>query len=856
MPYAIDFDEYHAQDFLIAPPNCWPEKLRFKRSNGDQSYAAIYDEESNFRNQFLEQQQTSRLFLKYLCPDTLYYRSLFSLVPALHEAGYREDNDIIADHIEKIGSSHIKRPVRYLMNKVSGQPLCARIKEMLQEKGLTSDNTEIIKKINKQIVNEFYPLIIKIFNVFATPPPLKFEDEINRIFNALYQKLFYSICSEYYLSSKRSKLSGWISKTQKGTALFVDAPMGLGKTYSMVEGLATNFDLSAIVYLPTKRLCHSFCVNLADRIAEINGTGPTIRNGRNYDKTIFLDGNGGMYEKYTTHYLERNSIYVIEGINKYECPHYEKIIEGYSKYYFSKKSECSKCEKENTCRFLRHRENARKNRIVVTTHAMYDHIFNSVNEYKWDKYDDGKMLSRDLFLIDEDLIFTNCYQPICLDEDAFREFIATITNFLNDPDWFETNNFDKNIFFKFDSLLAQFVKCDVTSYIPPVDSEFSFSEAIKSAWHESLVEREDIVPDILNTSNLVGNYLEIIEKAIQVGFVTQKYNLANGLTVRNIYLPNPKTYRFGANIPKHVFFDGTLHDKDLLEQKLRNVNFEYITISLDKPFWEIKAYQNINTDLPKSKVPDNENAIKKLLLELIPEIGLENRFFILTSKTLQEKIQQWLNDTFSGTTIILEHYGNLRGVNTAKECNVGIVLGSYILSDAVEIALAIDFISEDFKDVNPVPIPTLNHFWTWQGRKGERKYKEPYEIVEKVSNQYRYAEYRQAIARTRYLFHPVNFYVFSKDKIDEYEPFIPKVETYQYKNNMFPVPIDVTAKKIEQIENAIFDWFKNNTTVSATDIHKKYSIRRQTVSKHLKQMCESRILTKADGYKKRYKMDV
>jgi len=57
-----------------------------------------------------------------------------------------------------------------------------------------------------------------------------------------------SICTELTLSPYRDNLSDWVDKVEIGKALFVDAPMGLGKTYSIVEALVKNDNLSAVIY--------------------------------------------------------------------------------------------------------------------------------------------------------------------------------------------------------------------------------------------------------------------------------------------------------------------------------------------------------------------------------------------------------------------------------------------------------------------------------------------------------------------------------------------------------------------------------------------------------------------------------
>jgi hypothetical protein len=89
---------------------------------------------------------------------------------------------------------------------------------------------------------------------------------------------------------------------------------------------------------------------------------------------------------------------------------------------------CNHCEKNSTCRFLHHKENAIEARIVVTTHHQYDHFYQSNELHSWEK--DGDRNQRDLFIIDEDIVFSQLYQPINLDYDELKAFVGTITDFL------------------------------------------------------------------------------------------------------------------------------------------------------------------------------------------------------------------------------------------------------------------------------------------------------------------------------------------------------------------------------------------------------------------------------------------
>tara|TARA_B100000614_G_scaffold228965_1_gene221064 strand:- start:207 stop:1241 length:1035 start_codon:yes stop_codon:yes gene_type:complete len=332
-------------------------------------------------------------------------------------------------------------------------------------------------------------------------------------------------------------------------------------------------------------------------------------------------------------------------------------------------------------------------------------------------------------------------------------------------------------------------------------------------------------------------------------------------TFKRIYFANPKTFRFDKKTPAHVFFDGTMFDRELLKNKLLDVEFEEVKIPIHNPFWTLRAWQNINTDLPKYQVPKNVDKVKNLLAHLINEIGFQNRFLILSSKDLRAELEPWVKQ-YPGLQLVMEHYGNLRGMNNAKDCNIAIVLGGYILSDAVEITMALDFIYKKFKGHNPVPIKTSGNLWSWQGPKGIRKYKDEYEIVGDLAKKYRYAEYRQALARTRYLFHPVDFYILSKDRLTDYEPFVKATEEHQMMNIIFPPRPKREDNRDTEIKNVVIDWLKTNPSVSATEIaslcrdNKGKTFRRQTVGKVLREMLDHGTLTYYRHYKKKYMSNI
>ena len=258
--------------------------------------------------------------------------------------------------------------------------------------------------------------------------------------------------------------------------------------------------------------------------------------------------------------------------------------------------------------------------------------------------------------------------------------------------------------------------------------------------------------------------------------------------------------------------------------------------------------------MPKTQSVKNKTKIEEVLKKIVESNGENERYFILTNKKLKLEIETFLSETYPESYFIIEYFGNLRGVNTARKCNIGIILGSLILPDTIEIAMAFDFIQENLKSELPYPIKVLGNIWSWQGSIGVKKYKEKFLEIENFSRMYRYSEYRQAIARTRYLFHAVNFYIFSKDEISTYEPFVSEIKELQYSDDLFPPSSKRSDNQELAIEDSVNEWLNkpDNHYITATILYNEYGIRRQTAGKHLKKMLKEGKLTLIQEYKKRY----
>jgi len=146
------------------------------------------------------------------------------------------------------------------------------------------------------------------------------------------------------------------------------------------------------------------------------------------------------------------------------------------------------------------------------------------------------------------------------------------------------------------------------------------------------------------------------------------------------------------------------------------------------------------------------------------------------------------------------------------------MLGSYLPSDAVEITMALEFI-QNILPKNATTI-TYGNFWTGKGSKSKRVYKRKYDIINKIVEALRYSEHRQAMARARYLFHDVDFYVISKDQVKEYEPYVQIIDD-KFREDIFPPRAERPDSKYEEIREKVIKLIYENGEIGEMDLHRK-----------------------------------
>lgn len=768
----------------------------------------------------------------------------------------------LPDNLLEFDSKIKNTAINFLLEDASGKEIKKTIIENLTAaENAVPDDDEIEKEIAKHrwdIRQKFIPEIQKLSQ------QVNYAELAYKLSADAFDELIYRVC---ILSTKRKELASWVTKARPEVALFVDAPMGLGKTYSIVNTLVENLDLSAVIFMPTHKLCQDLIIKLksmlaykmafSERVIELN-----LENIKDADGQEIRDKYGFPYQRFKTDFLHEQ-VYYADGINQAECQYYDKLIARYKDKWFVKGDFCNECTNEKTCRFRKHNFEAPKSRIVVTTHHQYSKFASLSYIRKWykngyyKKDKNGRIIKnkegkeeriddapeRSFFILDEDFVSNSCYMPIELTSEKLSICVSTLSEFIRAFDEEKKIENANTLIDNIDKLLAQYTKCDNTSVIPPINPTFKIPNKIKKKWKEDFIYKENVLPDFVDWEGNIPNYIEVIEHSIRFGFVVQKY-----AQVAKAVLANPTKYNL-SGLPPHVFFDGTLLHEKFLRHKLLDVEFEKLKIEIQSNR-QLRVWQNINNDLPFKNINEDEKNATQFVEEIIQKYGSERKYFIVCSKAIRYSyLEEFINNKYPYHHIVICHYGKLRGFNDAENCDVGIILGGYIPSDAVEIAMALEFIQGNLQP-NKI-LTTYGNLWKWKESKAVRKYNPEFIVIEELSRAYRLAEMRQAIARTRYLHHNVDFYVLSKDPVEEYEPFLPKSETHQYRNDLFS-PRKPRNDKYDPIKNAVMDWLKKNETVNAIDIYNNYGIRRQTVGEYLKKMAKEGLL--ANKTKTKYKL--
>lgn len=323
--------------------------------------------------------------------------------------------------------------------------------------------------------------------------------------------------------------------------------------------------------------------------------------------------------------------------------------------------------------------------------------------------------------------------------------------------------------------------------------------------------------------------------------------------------------------PFHVFFDATEVMPEIKEWVLEGREAKPFPVPV-APLGQLTVYQTQKSDLPRGQLKQLTKKVKLYCENVIQDHGSRARYFVVTTgskkaKTVSEEqskgtykgkgYEKLVREIFEGENskrfrlfekkdkngkdrtkqnetdiqnnnhnyCILRHFGDIRGVNEARYCDVGILLGKYKVPDAAEVAWSIPFISksdpifrlmEDAKRV--LKISEMKTGAKDDERNRPYYKKDDYDSINKIVLWKRNTENEQAIGRPRFLFHNVDFYAVTKDNMKQYRIFqgdpkkdrnLPKLITHARGDlvcakrvSSFALPTDKAVEEITRILNS------------------------------------------------------
>jgi len=594
----------------------------------------------------------------------------------------------------------------------------------------------------------------------VVPPRIYFWDIL---YKAVSRSQSHIKIAHSTLDRYRSSLGAMFDNIAAGNVLRVNAPMGLGKTHSVVKMLAEKTDISAMIFVPTKELIREYL----EKFEEMGVS---------------------------------DDVAVIKGVEE-PCPNCVQIYARYNNNYFYKDDICSGCANRNGCEFLDY--SYKLKRIVLTTHKQYlsKMLNNDLAKYRGT---DGGEVDRNVFLVDEDIIMDNLLSTVTLNADQLRLVSTQLIQVLHID---SISEITRRLFSFIDSVTDTSAR-----FFPALDREFSFSAEHHEAWKRYMREQAQEWNRF--------NHLTTFENIIKYGFVLE----FNSEGVKEITTSNIKYVNLTGK-PYHIFLDGTPVDDIVFRKIFQAGDISRIDIQNNIHIDNIKVFQVMSQNLPYRLLNSGESARSEITQKINKYIDLvcsrlqndecypysyyglngpidsegnllrnnplfleinenlfkalrKNHIFLVTKMKYEEMAVSALNrngwndgaDYYTGNEkpLVAAHYGNTKGLNKASDCNVGIMLGPQILSVQDLVSMAIPFLENI---TEPVVVNDMKDYATADDDEAVFVFKEPYQIVNLIQRNKLIAEHMQAICRTRHLFHKVKWFVVSKENIAAY-PFI------------------------------------------------------------------------------------
>jgi len=607
-----------------------------------------------------------------------------------------------------------------------GYHILSEYLEILRKKGPASE-----ERLNEVIGGEERKALDALLEIKNPTAILSNDDPEWVQYQELRRFILEAVICDVYYRRYRKEICHWIERTKKCDALLVRAPLGLGKTIAIAEALNNNKNKSAIIFMPTTRLCNLI-----------------------------------------SEYFDPREFYLIEGARKETCFFFKKVVRRYQEFDYSKGDICDMCRKEE-CKIRDQYEKARKQRIIITTHQQYPRFYSIPRERYWE----GHGL-RDYFIIDENIISNYFMSPVKV---SFGELNRDLTKILDSG-----MEFDYPVKEKLRKLRSRIRMAWNSKLIAPIDPNFDPTRG-------DSIRIKRVMGELKANDVFVRNLRKFYFWAVKNGYVIGHEDMADGQGIDYFaYLYRPVSYQLNLwdevknerVIPKHVFFDATSMKKEVFNNYFPGTILEEMKIDVPA-LGELRIHHANATNLPKmSSSPNTDKKIRGYLEYIFREHGDKKNYFAITvgeredfirsffrKKSIYLKGTEEANKSGNGYLVTC-HYGDQKGINDAQGCEVGIMLGTYFRPPEAIVIGCLPYIRDKIRrDCN-----LRGGVYSFDSKRG-RCYYPRFSYIDQMDYWLRMIEHEQGMGRTRHLYHDVDFYVVTKDPVDTYS--ISKWATYK-----------------------------------------------------------------------------
>ena len=321
-----------------------------------------------------------------------------------------------------------------------------------------------------------------------------------------------------------------------------------------------------------------------------------------------------------------------------------------------------------------------------------------------------------------------------------------------------------------------------SSLMAPIDRNFLISEKDREEWERLIkVARTD---NNLKVRNLIDYYCW----AIRNGFTVRMKELRSFEPMQQVlYLHNvERPYhelkkKCGKKTPKHVFFDATeFRANDIFKEYFPADRVKMLSFDDVKSLGLLHVHHVNNENLSRTSFLFNNGKKREkteaYLNHIIEKHGTKNNYFVITTSAHEKHIVEYFErrkiylqgdprrQRSNNGYLIICHYGNQKGINDARHCRVGILLGTYFKPVEVNAASSLPYIQDLLDRDYRINGEVVRYNMT--GRIYENRFRP---TLGEIDNWIRSIEHEQGMGRTRHLYHDkVDFYAISRDEVKNY----------------------------------------------------------------------------------------